>query len=95
MNISIWDTDADEELLDGWDSGRYAGDREVFSVLCDVGYVSKTLGDPRDCRSVERPNSVSEFRRALHARLHLNAERWDTMCDLLEANQARGLYFSW
>ena len=96
VNICIIDARTGEEVPE-WDDLRYAGDREVFSVLTAAGYTSLTLlgGDPFDGVSLERPTDVEHFRGLLHATLDYNSDRWDQMCDLLAADENRGLYFSW
>jgi hypothetical protein len=94
VNIHILDKKTGQDVPE-WDSLRYGGDRDVFSVLSTVGYVSVTHGDPRDGVSIERPEDVEAFREALHSAFDFNRDRWDHMCDLLAADENRGLYFSW
>ena len=94
VNISIVDMRSGQDVH-GWDFTRYAGDRDVFDVLRYVGYTSVSHGDPRDLVSFERPNDVEGFRLALHIMFDFNTDRWNQMCDLLAADENRGLYFSW
>jgi hypothetical protein len=94
VNISILDMQTGEGVPE-WDDLRYGGDHEVFSVLSSAGYTSSAFGDPLDCMSIERPTDIEHFRGLLHATLNYNSDRWDQMCDLLAADENRGLYFSW
>ena len=94
VNISIVDMKTGKDVP-GWDFCRHAGDREVFDVLQRVPHSTVARGDPRDGITFERPDSVVDFRLALHTAFDFNTARWDQMCDMLAEDANRGLYFSW
>lgn len=96
MGVNIYIVDARTFTdVDGWDSDRFSGDRDVMDVLGEVGYTSTPYGHPTDLMTSERPKDVEAFRAALLAKFDFNQERWNRMCDLLAADENRGLYFSW
>jgi len=91
VNISIMDSRTKRGLPE-WDFCRHAGDREVSGIL--AANPSTNLYEDMDF-VITRPESVEDFRSALHANIQDNPERWDQMCDILARDVHLGLYFSW
>jgi hypothetical protein len=91
VNISIKDSRTKQDLPE-WDCCRFSGDREVSGIL--YANPSTNLYEDMDF-VITRPESVEDFRSALHANIQDNPERWDQMRDILARDAYLGLYFSW
>lgn len=86
INISIYREDSHGKMQEHstWDFCRYAGDRDLPSVLNKVGEV-QLLKNEFDY--YVRPIDVETFRVALHEANNSNHERWDELAKILEDPQ--------
>ena len=82
VNITIVDKNFNEHP--DWDWMRYAGDREVDSILSSVGREEVMHGHWTDGMFRSRPHDVETLRTALSQHFDYNEERWKQMCDILE-----------
>lgn len=94
MGVNICVVNDEMEDHPDWDYGRFAGDKEVDSILSSVGRKTKMVGHEIDCMYLSRPEHVIDFRMALSKHFDYNEDRWELMCDLLE-DPEWWLYFSY
>lgn len=93
LNISIANMQTGEDIFN-WCTTRHFGDREAVEILSNMPRQSVPSLKYEDVFFM-RPDSIEDFRAALHAAIKDNSARWDQMCDLLAEDTNRGICFSW